>query len=368
MIARRTPQGSLKRGHQFTLTLDIPQQNSDLRARSVPLLPTISNTGPAAVSLQLTDVLQAGVGFSQVWTAEPLGAPGTNLVMKIIQPSMCPCPLPDLSWMFNYRDPRKLAHREAWAYQKLADKQGLLIPYFFGIHTVSPRVILSLAHCSDPDPFPDHHSLERACMGPGPRVHPRLRWTKPSNSDQSLSFRNIALLVSTLYKRLGNMAGCSRIYGAPISSLLSCLVHVRLSSSTCPMRDLTRARTSSPLSSDRCDDSTRHCFSLCKPHRKPPGRLGASSIPVTGMNLTSTAGHRTSSQHMSRAQIGMKWRAERSVLSTPELNSTNRRYRLLVPGEVSGIENLGTCFIYAFFCFFVSESGHWRGESRPFSA
>ncbi|KAJ6452308.1 hypothetical protein C8R47DRAFT_1061657 [Mycena vitilis] len=127
----------LRSGNRFGLTLDMPRENLDPRSRHVPLLPIISSPG-STVTLQLHEVLQGGSdGFSQVWTARPLCVPGTILVMKMIQPSMCPCPHPDDdAWKYDYQDPFHLAHHEAWAYGSMAEKQGLLIPYFFGLHTI----------------------------------------------------------------------------------------------------------------------------------------------------------------------------------------------------------------------------------------
>ncbi|KAJ6512510.1 hypothetical protein C8R45DRAFT_1087672 [Mycena sanguinolenta] len=46
--------------------------------------------GESAVSLRLVDALQPGINMrSQVWTAVPVDAPDTKLILKIIQPSMC---------------------------------------------------------------------------------------------------------------------------------------------------------------------------------------------------------------------------------------------------------------------------------------
>ncbi|KAJ7609360.1 hypothetical protein DFH06DRAFT_1485836 [Mycena polygramma] len=124
----------VQRGSQFSLTLDIPPQNPAPGARGVPLLATITDSGSAKV---LLEVLQPGIGgYSQVWRAVPRGAPETSLVMKIIQPSLCYFPLPDEDWMGDNHRPEHLARHEAWVYQAFASKQGSLIPYFFGLHTI----------------------------------------------------------------------------------------------------------------------------------------------------------------------------------------------------------------------------------------
>ncbi|KAJ6462377.1 hypothetical protein C8R47DRAFT_1225525 [Mycena vitilis] len=130
----------LQCGSQFSLALDIPRQNSAPGARGVPFLGTNGTTaesGTAKVSLALREVLQPGIGgFSQVWRAVPLGAPDTSLVMKIIQPSLCYFPLPDEDWLGDNHRPQHLAEHEAWVYKAFASKQGSLIPYFFGLHTI----------------------------------------------------------------------------------------------------------------------------------------------------------------------------------------------------------------------------------------
>ncbi|KAJ7657510.1 hypothetical protein B0H17DRAFT_354651 [Mycena rosella] len=56
--------------------------------------------------------------------------------MKIIQPSLCRVPPPNGDWFNDYYDPWHLAHNEAWVYQQLAQRQGLAIPYFFGLHSI----------------------------------------------------------------------------------------------------------------------------------------------------------------------------------------------------------------------------------------
>ncbi|KAJ7722033.1 hypothetical protein B0H16DRAFT_1737986 [Mycena metata] len=76
-------------------------------------------------------MLQPGLdGLSEVWTANPTSNPETCL-MKIIQPSICAGPGE------GYEGPWHLAHNEAWVYRCLSEKQGLSIPYFFGLHTIT---------------------------------------------------------------------------------------------------------------------------------------------------------------------------------------------------------------------------------------
>ncbi|KAJ6631568.1 hypothetical protein B0H10DRAFT_2207201 [Mycena sp. CBHHK59/15] len=123
---------------QFMLDLQIRPQNPHPGARQLPTTFTTDCSQSATVALQLNTVLQSGLdGFSQVWTATVIGVPETCLVMKIIQPSLCLLPDPFNShWREAYYDPLDLAHNEAWVYQKLAHRQGLSIPYFFGLFDI----------------------------------------------------------------------------------------------------------------------------------------------------------------------------------------------------------------------------------------
>ncbi|KAJ7216557.1 hypothetical protein GGX14DRAFT_605197 [Mycena pura] len=134
-LARSAP---LEHGTQFTLDLQIPPQNQHPAARQVPSTLTTDRFQSATVTLQLDKALQSGCDkFSQVWTATVIGVPETRLVVKIIQPSLCFIPEPDnIHWCEAYYDPLDLAHNEAWVYQKLAHRQGLSIPYFFGIFDI----------------------------------------------------------------------------------------------------------------------------------------------------------------------------------------------------------------------------------------
>ncbi|KAJ7162414.1 hypothetical protein C8R46DRAFT_1104528 [Mycena filopes] len=135
MTARRLALSApLVAGLQFTLPLEIPAQNVDPTSRKLPIIP--ADLGDSlSTTLQLDTALQRGVNaYSQVWTAHPIGVPETRFVMKIIQPSLCRWPKHEWG---EYRDPWDLAHGEAWAYRALARRQGLSIPYFFGLHTIT---------------------------------------------------------------------------------------------------------------------------------------------------------------------------------------------------------------------------------------
>ncbi|KAJ7936934.1 hypothetical protein B0H13DRAFT_2649327 [Mycena leptocephala] len=136
----------LESGTQFMLDLQIPLQNPHPGARQVPKTFTTDCSRSGTAELQLNTALQSGLdGFSQVWTATVVGVPETCLVMKIIQPSLCLLPDPsNLHWREAYYDPRDLAHNEAWVYQKLVHRQGLSIPYFFGIITPSREAAWAL--------------------------------------------------------------------------------------------------------------------------------------------------------------------------------------------------------------------------------
>lgn len=127
----------LRSGLRYTLDVAIPQQRPQPHRR----VPTLASAGYSArnvsLTLELVDGLQTDVGrFSQVWTAKIIGAPTeTLLVLKILQPSLCLYPDSGRSWV-GYTHPDDLAGSEAWAYEILDAKQGLWLPYFFGLQTV----------------------------------------------------------------------------------------------------------------------------------------------------------------------------------------------------------------------------------------
>ncbi|KAJ7640466.1 hypothetical protein DFH06DRAFT_628064 [Mycena polygramma] len=119
----------------YDLDLTPPPSNPLPGAR---ILPHFSHS---TVSLRLARALQSGPDKnSQVWTAvaEFAGAQ-TTFVLEIIQPSMCCHPLVDEPWCrkYEYTFPKDFAHGEAWAYNRLEHKQGLGIPYFYRLHTIT---------------------------------------------------------------------------------------------------------------------------------------------------------------------------------------------------------------------------------------
>ncbi|KAJ7664707.1 hypothetical protein B0H17DRAFT_1091696 [Mycena rosella] len=128
----------LESGLSFVFDLVIPPANHLPGARNLPQFPAQSRP----ISLRLDQPLQSGPDkLSQVWTAVgefpgANGEPQTTVVLKIIQPSMCRYPAVDDIWRDNYIFPEDFAVEEEWAYNHLADKQGLSIPYFFGLHTI----------------------------------------------------------------------------------------------------------------------------------------------------------------------------------------------------------------------------------------
>ncbi|KAJ7500279.1 hypothetical protein B0H11DRAFT_2380359 [Mycena galericulata] len=123
----------LTAGLCFSFDLTIPAPNPLPRARSPPRFPP-----KEPVSFYLDQSLQSGPDkHSQVWTAvTELAGARTTVVLKIIQPSMCMYPELNDVWDRNYEFPENLAHEEAWVYDRLATKQGLYIPYFFGLQTI----------------------------------------------------------------------------------------------------------------------------------------------------------------------------------------------------------------------------------------
>jgi len=134
---RRAQLKGLTPGVGFTLDLVVPSATSLENARSLPTLPPRSTQ----IHLRLERALQSGVdNLSQVWIAlvddDFPSAIQTRLVLKIIQPSLCPYPRVDDIWPGNYTFPEHMALQEAWAYNQLKHKQGRFIPYFFGMHTI----------------------------------------------------------------------------------------------------------------------------------------------------------------------------------------------------------------------------------------
>jgi hypothetical protein len=167
----------LKPGLRYTLDLSIPPANPLPNARSLPLLPPQSHH----ISLRLQRALQSGVDkFSQVWTAvvETPGAQRakeTTLVLKIIQPSMCPYPGVDDNWGLDYMFPEYIALQEAWVYNQLTHKQGLFIPYFFGMHTV--RLSYPVWRLHRPSPWIDRDAIGGVSLGFGTGIYPRRHLT-----------------------------------------------------------------------------------------------------------------------------------------------------------------------------------------------
>ncbi|KAJ7604623.1 hypothetical protein FB45DRAFT_850265 [Roridomyces roridus] len=120
---------------RFDLDVVIPPSNPHPRSRHPPALP--SNV---PITFRLSEPLQSGLDEnSQVWTAvaELPGGARTTVVFKIIQPSMCEYPEdPRESWDL-YVFPQSRGKAETWAYERLAHKQGHLIPYFLGMHPIT---------------------------------------------------------------------------------------------------------------------------------------------------------------------------------------------------------------------------------------
>lgn len=123
----------LTSGLSISLGLIIPSSNPLPYARSLPHFPRQST-----ISFRLSQALQSGLDKnSQVWTAVgEFSDAQTTIVLKIIQPSMCRYPAVDDAWINDYVFAENLAREEAWVYSQLLHKQGLCVPYFFGLHTV----------------------------------------------------------------------------------------------------------------------------------------------------------------------------------------------------------------------------------------
>ena len=82
--------------------------------------------------------------FSQVWRSRtPKGA---NVISKIFQSCLAP-ELPfwhkQRACLWDFTPEEEQAHREMWAYQTLANIQGLVIPHSYGFYEVRRQEILS---------------------------------------------------------------------------------------------------------------------------------------------------------------------------------------------------------------------------------
>ncbi|KAJ6462380.1 hypothetical protein C8R47DRAFT_1225528 [Mycena vitilis] len=128
-----TDEAAVRKARAEALANPLREGHTTLGARRVPELGVPDAPDASTVTLRLSTILQEGVGgFSQVWKAEVVGAPTISLVMKVIQPSLCLYP-----WEEQYYKPWDLAHNETWVYQHLAHRQGLSIPYFFGLFEIN---------------------------------------------------------------------------------------------------------------------------------------------------------------------------------------------------------------------------------------
>ncbi|KAJ7155143.1 hypothetical protein C8R46DRAFT_1227097 [Mycena filopes] len=109
----------LHSGLRFSLDVTVPQQNPDPRARSIP---SGLRPGDSTVCFELVEGLQTGAGkFSQVWTAPGQNHRGTTDISRAQNNSTIDVPL---------------SPSEAWVYEIMKDKQGRIIPYFFGLRTI----------------------------------------------------------------------------------------------------------------------------------------------------------------------------------------------------------------------------------------
>ncbi|KAJ7737785.1 hypothetical protein DFH07DRAFT_985358 [Mycena maculata] len=127
----------LETGHCLSFHLTIPPANPLPNSRPLPHLPR-----HPSISFWLAQSLQCGPDkLSQVWTAGaefPDSDAKTTVVLKMFQPSMGSYPDADSLWHHDYVFSEAYARDEAWVYNlnRLEHKQGLSIPYFFGLHTI----------------------------------------------------------------------------------------------------------------------------------------------------------------------------------------------------------------------------------------
>lgn len=128
-----------------TFSCVIAPPKSPSHTTSTRPLPWFAKQAECTMSCELQWPLKTGVdNWSQVWVARvgPLhGAdvePGpSHVVMKFIQPSMLPLPNYDSVRMSEYKLSEELAKKETFMYSLLESLQGNVVPYFFGLQTVS---------------------------------------------------------------------------------------------------------------------------------------------------------------------------------------------------------------------------------------
>lgn len=127
-------------GCTFSLVLSPPESPS--HTTSTRPLPWFSKH-TESVSCELERPLKTGVdNWSQVWVARVVPPRGADVsphlvVMKFIQPSMLPLPSVDSIKMSEYKLSEELAKKETFMYSLLESLQGNVVPYFFGLQTVS---------------------------------------------------------------------------------------------------------------------------------------------------------------------------------------------------------------------------------------
>ncbi|KAJ6558116.1 hypothetical protein B0H19DRAFT_1070677 [Mycena capillaripes] len=132
-LQRRARADPLDSGLCFSFNFTIPTNNPLPHARKLPHIPQLP------ISLRLDQPLQFPEHYSQLWTAVgELDGAQVTFMLKTIQPSMCSYPEVDDygGWQHDYEFLENLANGEAFAYDRLEQKQGLCIPYFFGLHNI----------------------------------------------------------------------------------------------------------------------------------------------------------------------------------------------------------------------------------------
>lgn len=109
-----------------------------------PLPQFLQNIKPGSsreLSLQIDYPIQSGVDMNaQIWiahiTRSNICIPASQVVLKLVQPSLRPIPLKNSETQYTYRVPEYMARSEADFYWNAKLLQGHTIPHFLGLQEV----------------------------------------------------------------------------------------------------------------------------------------------------------------------------------------------------------------------------------------
>lgn len=112
-----------------------------LRSMRRPVATNLADLPVTSIEITLTAPLHIGAPrLSQVWKA--VTGDGTMVVVKLFQACFANEPEWYSDEFVSFIPEEEMAHREAWAYSRLKDMQGLTIPHSYGFYDVRTRVII----------------------------------------------------------------------------------------------------------------------------------------------------------------------------------------------------------------------------------